>query len=108
MFTSFVKKTLTIVEPKKKLNAIILGTGQAETSLYKKLHRKGNYHILFFIDQTPWQLKFSIRNSMCFHVSELSTLCEKNEINIIFYLDDMWLKEVANQHVTLTKYEDIH
>ena len=63
MFAYLVKKILIIIKPKKKLNSIILGTDQAEYLLYKKLQHEGIYQVLFFIDSTPWQLKFNIKNS---------------------------------------------
>jgi len=107
MVIYLIKKLYTFLKPRKRLKAIILGTGHAEYSLYKKLQAEGDCNVLFFIDLTPWQLKFNIRYSMCAQISELVKLCENHDIDKVFYINDAWEDKIANLPSILNKLERI-
>lgn len=107
MMVSLIKRLFTFLKPQKKLNIIILGTDHAEHSLYKYLQAEGGYKVLFFIDLTPWQLKFNIPSSMCHAINELVYLCENNEIYKVFYINDMWEEKTSNLPIIVNKLEKI-
>jgi len=43
---------------------------------------------------------------MCFSVNELPYLCKKNNIDKIFYVDDVWQQKAINTPINLTKLEN--
>jgi|GEM_PF-5720611 len=89
-FTSLLNAIFTGKTSAKK-NVIILGTDYPEYKLSKALSREGACQILFFIESDPWRHKTRFDNATCKYLTELTALCEKHNIEHIYYVDNKWL-----------------
>ena len=73
---------------RKPLHAIILGTDIREYQLLCRLHEKGRYRVLFFIDEEPWSHRSTLGNAELRYRSELLALCMNYSIDDVFYCDE--------------------
>lgn len=81
---------------KKQANkSIILGTDYAEYSLCKAIQKNGD-RVSFFISDDPWKYDTSIEGAICRYPSELYALCERYQIDTVYYCDDFWLSKINN------------
>ena len=83
-----------LFQPKQNcVNTIILGTEYPEYKLCKTLKCKGD-KVHFFISEDPWKYNTTIEGTLCRPPIELSSLCEKYQIDYVYYCDSQWLAKI--------------
>lgn len=96
-----LKKIKQLFHRRTAENVVILGVDYPEYNLAQKLEATGRYKVLFYIDENPWNYGTRLGAGVVRSLPDLKRLCEKHEVQKVFYFDESWLQETEHLDLPL-------
>ena len=86
-----LQKIKVWLNPQSVKPVAILSVDYREYKYAETLEAQGQYRVLFFIGENPWNYRNKMGNGVIRSLSDLEVLCQKHNIREVFYFDDNWI-----------------